>query len=80
MVGNKFNSEGDANPELNQSRQGKSREGSSSRILSPLNFSKLAIGGDNSMENSAEEDDDQEKSVVLLESFMNSNKSRDSYN
>ena len=77
-VGNKINSEGDANPELSFSRNAvHPHEEQSSRILSPLNFSRLAIGGDMSNQSN---DDDQEKSVVLLDSFVNSHRSRDSYN
>ena len=78
-VGNKLNSEGDANPaELSFSRNAvHPRDEQSSRILSPLNFSRLAIGGDMSQESA---EDDQEKSVVLLDSFVNSHRSRDSYN
>lgn len=78
-VGNKINSEGDAKTDLNHSRRANPRDEQSSCILSPLNFSRLAFGGDMSMEQSAEEED-QEKSVVLLESFVNSNSNRGSYN
>lgn len=80
-VGNKINSEGDAVvPEMSFSRNAVNpREEQSSCILSPLNFSRLAIGGDMSNENQSAEDD-QEKSVVLLDSFVNSHRSRDSYN
>lgn len=46
-------------------------------FLSPLNFSKLAIGGDSKEQSVEEEERQEQKSIVILETVLSSNSNHD---